>query len=793
MYSQDSVTSAHPIVTQAKWIWPDSPNWDIHNCYALFRKTFDLKTVPAEAPLLITADQAYQLYINGRYVCRGPARGFQENWPYDEVDVSEYLNTGLNLIAVRAYNPGYSNFQYIHQGYAGFLLAANWGEFHLVTDKSWKCRRQNGIHRDLVTTSLQLFTQESVDLRKETPDWMQPQFDDSGWNAIPTEVKWNAAPWFNLQQRGIPMLEEKIIWPGTVIGQSQGSNSSEYLTTRNLTANHFDEGLAHSPTHADADEIVFEPCGSGQWRSVLIDLKKTYVGSILLEIEGATGGEVVETHHFETIDPATLCPDFDPVAHSRMAFSNRLACRLGRQSYAFYHTFGFRHMILMVRDSENTIRIRPKLRTTLYPHHVTGQFESSENTLKEIWDTCAWTERVCSMDAYVDTPYREQAQWWGDARVQAWNTFHLSGDASLLKRGIDQIATQTTPDGVTYGHAPTMAHKCILPDFTLIWILTLWDYYWQTGSLEPFLHHQNTIDKALIYFEKATDPITKLLRYDDRYWLFLDWTHLHKQGCSSVYNLWYLHALDRLAEMYSLAQKAGQAEQCLEKAQKLRDQLRKLINSDGLMQGGYSESGTVVSETSVHTQTLAILTQLCPEHEQTMLKQVLVPYITGTLETKIQPSAYWVNYVFTVLSERGYGAEVVANIRKRWAPMVDYGTTWENFQPHKARESFSHAWSAHPLFHLMQILGGIRQTAPAWNRVTIEPNFIGDSAKVYIPSPRGLIQSTWLRQDNEIRGSLTLPTGVQAKLRLPDQAERVLTDTYNYCIPGGPITLEKAN
>ena len=70
----------------------------------------------------------------------------------------------------------------------------------------------------------------------------------------------------------------------------------------------------------------------------------------------------------------------------------------------------------------------------------------------------------------------------GRARVQAWNTFMLGDDPRLLWRGIRQIAMQTAPNGLTYGHSPTMAHHCILPDYSVVWILTLFDYYWQTGD-----------------------------------------------------------------------------------------------------------------------------------------------------------------------------------------------------------------------------------------------------------------------------------------------------------------------
>ncbi len=114
------------IFSSSFWIWPESHNWDLHNGYAQFRREFHLGKVPSEAPLFITADQSYQLYINGNYVCRGPARGFQKSWPYDEVDVRPWLQKGRNVLAVRAYNPGFSNFQYLTQGFAGLLIAAKW-------------------------------------------------------------------------------------------------------------------------------------------------------------------------------------------------------------------------------------------------------------------------------------------------------------------------------------------------------------------------------------------------------------------------------------------------------------------------------------------------------------------------------------------------------------------------------------------------------------------------------------------------------------------------------------------
>ena len=90
---------------------------------------------------MITADQAYQLFVNGRFVGRGPARGYQHSWPYDEIDVAAFLKKGRNIFAVRAYNPGFSNFQYLSEGLAGLLVAGRWGKTEIYSDASWKSVR----------------------------------------------------------------------------------------------------------------------------------------------------------------------------------------------------------------------------------------------------------------------------------------------------------------------------------------------------------------------------------------------------------------------------------------------------------------------------------------------------------------------------------------------------------------------------------------------------------------------------------------------------------------------------
>lgn len=49
------------------------------------RKTFELGEVPSRFIVHVTADNRYKLYLNGRFVSLGPARGDIYNWNFETV------------------------------------------------------------------------------------------------------------------------------------------------------------------------------------------------------------------------------------------------------------------------------------------------------------------------------------------------------------------------------------------------------------------------------------------------------------------------------------------------------------------------------------------------------------------------------------------------------------------------------------------------------------------------------------------------------------------------------------
>lgn len=738
------------VLKEAKWILPApndmSDNW---NLFSLYRETFELKNLPKQAIFCITADQSYQLYVNGKYIGRGPARGFQKSQPYDEIDIAGYLKEGKNVIAIRSYSSGHSTFGYISQGRAGVIFGVDLGEKKILSSRKTPCVRQDACDRDTVEQSIQLNHQEHIDMRKSpSGDWKLADFDDSNWSRVESPRNWNSMPFYTYEPRMIPMLENYILPAPKLIGQSSGKAYSEADRYRNICELISKESSTHDAV-SGGGTIKVVPSKAGEFKSYLFDFGKVVVGTPILEVSGANGGEIIDIMFSEKISDK-LEPKNEWNTHSAPAIANRMIARKGENYHEFYQIVGARYMLLRVRNNQDAeITISPKFRWEAYPMRDEGSFNTTNAEVNKIWQACRQTQKICSLDAYVDTPYREQAQWWGDARVQAWNTFFLDGDARLLRRGIRCIAMQTVPNGLTYGHAPTDAHHCILPDFSLVWICTLWDYYWQTGSVEAFTTHKKTIDGILSYFDGVTNPQNGLASHDSRYWLFLDWTNIQRTGQPAILNLWQLYALEKIVEMCNAEGLNADAEKYLKRATTLRKNIEEhLVDSDGLVCDGILPDGKRSKLKSIHAQVLGRMLNLKGTNFKKACDEILLPYLRGEIKTHAAPSTYWEAYLFEVMIDEGYGKDVYDYILKNWKIMADYGTTFESQSgaDFNSTNTRSHAWSAHPLYLLPRILGGVRQTKPAWKEVAIKPLFIEDAGDIVYPTPQGKIKVSWQKK-----------------------------------------------
>src|SRR5215203_910681 len=74
----------------AHWIRPADAPPKAFGVYH-FRKTFDLPSAPRRFVIHASADNRYELFVNGRRMLTGPARGDLDHWRFETADIAAAL------------------------------------------------------------------------------------------------------------------------------------------------------------------------------------------------------------------------------------------------------------------------------------------------------------------------------------------------------------------------------------------------------------------------------------------------------------------------------------------------------------------------------------------------------------------------------------------------------------------------------------------------------------------------------------------------------------------------------
>ena len=90
----------NPELLKHKWpaVWVTYPGGPFRD-YGVFhfRKSITISRIPDSFLIHISADNRYQLFVNGIKVSLGPARSDLNHWRFETVDLAPYLKTGKNI------------------------------------------------------------------------------------------------------------------------------------------------------------------------------------------------------------------------------------------------------------------------------------------------------------------------------------------------------------------------------------------------------------------------------------------------------------------------------------------------------------------------------------------------------------------------------------------------------------------------------------------------------------------------------------------------------------------------
>ncbi len=763
-----TVLQSDPPHHEWKAAWVTHPTAPLREPLILhFRRTLDLPSVPAGYTVRVSADNRFILYVNGKRVGDGPARGDLSHWRYERFDLAPYLQPGHNLITATVWNFGvYAPVAQMSDRTAFLLESEATGPSSISTPDAWLVEQEPG-QRPLDRSSVTIKTYfasgpgEEIDASEYDWNWIG---DPPGPNWVPAASPMRDSifpgtnhahsadttgdnPW-GLIPDELPHMEYSETNPGKTVRLMYGDEFT------NITAQTEGTPLAPFP-----EKPV--PVKANQHVHYLLDGKALITAYPELVVSGGKGSHIILTYSEALYDNQGHKGDRDEVA-------NRVARGLtdsflpdGGQHRVFMPLWWrtWRYLDLDITTGAESLTLESlKAHFSAYPFEERAKFESGDSDLDKIWETSWRTARVDAHETYMDTPYYEQLQYIGDTRIQALISYTVAGDDRLARQAITAFDDSRIPEGITRSRYPSNLPQNI-PTFSLLWIGMLHDY-WMYRPNPQFVRDELPGTRDILgWFAKYENPDGLLRQLP--WWSFIDWVPsgeiptYDERGESCVTTLEYLGALIEAAD---LEQHLG--DPVLAASYKARlDHVR-----SGLASKCWTPSRGLLADNpgqkmfSQQANILGVLYNVIPkDRQQDVLHRVLAIEPGTTPDGVLSASYYFRFYLACALDHAGMADDYLKSLDP-WRKLLPlHFSTWPEI-PGDTR-SDSHAWSAHPIYDMLTLVAGIEPASPSFATVRVAPH-LGphDHLKASFPHPLGEIKVDYRRDGSALTASITLPS-----------------------------------
>ena len=741
------------------WIWTGEDNAALNPepQIVFFRKTMVLEELPEAFTAKVSADSRYKLYVNGKLAEVGPEKGDAKVWFYETVDLLPYLVLGENVITAIVLRYPLTDRKGNHSIWRterpGFYFYAS---PELLADSTWKFKHAGHVQilsENPYFAPLQIF--ENAAGAPWTAGWTTAGYDDSDWAA--------AVPYLDMQM-------PKAVSPGNLLPRPIPSlfrkeqRFTGVVTVREGAAAGWDELLR-------ADKAVTVPAHSRE--IVEITAGELTTGYFSLGIAGGTGAKVhilySEAYALPPKTPGAWGPEGQSVKKDREDHVNGQlygyaddytvsghGTEAAPEIYEPFWFRTFRFVRLEVETAGEPLTLSHlKYTETGYPLEVKTWGETSDESLKAVWDISLRTLRRCMHESYEDCPFYEQLQYIMDSRSQMLFTYQVAADDRLARKCLDDFKRSARYDGLLNCSYPSYGPN-VIPGFSIYYILMLYDHMMYFGDKELLRYHMPTVDGILEYFRRTLDDRGLVAKNGGhngraRYWSFIDWVNewdtgvpnATNQGPITMESLLYVYGLQTAAKLTKYLGREDTAEEYLARAAAVQA----AVNTHCIGKNGLYQDGPGFEEYSQHCQVFAVLTDTCsPEEGRRLMEEILEHEYPKC-------SVAMAYYMFRALEKTGL-YERTEKLWDIWREMVENNLTTcvESKEAAGDGRSDCHAWGSLILYELPAVVLGVQPAAPGYAEIRVSPRAgYFSHAEGEVITPRGLVKVHWKKKaDGEL-------------------------------------------
>lgn len=698
-----------------EWIWAPGPVGTGRTVVAL-RRDIEVERVEPVVPGRVAAVGRYVLFVNETEVARGPMRASRRRQSYDLVDLAPHLTAGTNRISAVAWIYANATPWWLppHPGAQGaFAFEAIVGDELVVTDATWSARTLVGW--DLTPAQgIQGRGREVIDATSLAADWQPAVLRPS---AVPGEWGQTHPP----THLAGPFVARAVSWPST--------------TTRRLRARGSDAWTA--------DEVV--------------------VGTVRVDVVGPAGSTVV-LNVSERLD-ARGAP-----RPSKDDSSFEVRCDGTRRTIESLDAYGLSG--IEVRSDIEAVVHGIEVAERLHPVTGDASFACSDGRLDRIWSVGRRTVSLCSWDAYLDCPTREQRAWVGDAVVHQMVDLTTNDDWTLARWYPRMSASPRTDGMLPMAVAGDIEHNDLvaIPDWALHWVHAAWNLYRYVGDREEIASLLPTVEGVMRWFARScgADGLPTAVPGA----VLIDWASVYVEDASSaVCGLWG-RALRQYEEMARWLGDRSRARWARHKHRSLARGFERLWDPKQRRYADVIAGGELRPMASQHGQAAAIVGGLVPRRRLDRLVEVMTDErhlvhaafsapngpalpnsdveVGGSFVRDGRPDPWWdvdreivraqpfFRYIVHDALVSAGRADLIASQCLDWTVALDRcATSWTETW---YGGTICHGWSSTPTRDLTTQVLGIRPAEPGFTVAVVDPQ-LGplEWARGSAPTPFGTI------------------------------------------------------